>query len=116
MEMKKSRKIILTVVGIIVALYTLFPFYLVVMNTFKSANSIVSSPVGFEGISFSQLMTNLSSVVNNSNFNFWYAFGTSVVITVVSLIVMVHSNLYGVYRIYDHSIPGCYASVDLYIP
>ncbi len=26
MEMKKSRKIILTVVGIIVAIYTLFPF------------------------------------------------------------------------------------------
>ena len=26
MEMKKSRKIILTVIGIIVALYTLFPF------------------------------------------------------------------------------------------
>ena len=47
MEMKKSRKIILTVIGIIVALYTLFPFYLVVMNTFKNANSIVASPVGF---------------------------------------------------------------------
>ncbi len=83
MEMKKSRKILLTVIGIVVALYTLFPFYLVVMNTFKSANSIVSSPVGFEGVSFSQLMTNLSSVVNNSNFNFWYAFGTSVISLVV---------------------------------
>ena len=88
MEMKKSRKILLTVIGIVVALYTLFPFYLVVMNTFKSANSIVSSPVGFEGVSFSQLMTNLSSVVNNSNFNFWYAFGTSVIITVISLVVL----------------------------
>ncbi len=81
MEMKKSRKIILTVIGIIVALYTLFPFYLVVMNTFKNANSIVASPVGFEGVSLGQLMTNLSSVVNNSNFNFWYAFGTSVIST-----------------------------------
>ena len=88
MEMKKSRKIILTVIGIIVALYTLFPFYLVVMNTFKNANSIVASPVGFEGVSLGQLMTNLSSVVNNSNFNFWYAFGTSVLITVISLVVL----------------------------
>ena len=42
MEMKKSKKIILTVLGIIVAVYTLFPFYLVVMNTFKNANGIVA--------------------------------------------------------------------------
>ena len=63
MEMKKSKKIILIVLGIIVAVYTLFPFYLVVMNTFKNANGIVANPVGLEGVSFSQLMTNLSSVV-----------------------------------------------------
>ena len=88
MEMKKSKKIILTVLGIIVAVYTLFPFYLVVMNTFKNANGIVANPVGLEGVSFSQLMSNLSAVVNNSNFNFWYAFGTSVIITVISLAVL----------------------------
>lgn len=88
MEMKKSNKIILTVVGIIIALYTLFPFYLVVMNAFKSANNIVSNPVGFEGVSFSQLAKNFSSVINNSNFNFWYAFGTSLVITIFSLILL----------------------------
>ena len=40
MEMKKSRKIIFTTIAVLVALYTLFPFYLVVMNTFKNANSI----------------------------------------------------------------------------
>lgn len=88
MEMKKSRKIILTVVGIIVAIYTLFPFYLVVMNTFKNANNIVADPVGFGGVSVSQLMANLSAVVNNSNFNFWYAFGTSAVITILSLVLL----------------------------
>ncbi len=88
MEMKKSRKIILTVVGIIVAVYTLFPFYLVVMNTFKNANNIVADPVGFGGVSVSQLMANLSAVVNNSNFNFWYAFGTSAVITILSLVLL----------------------------
>jgi len=86
MEMKKSRKIILTVIGIIIAVYTLFPFYLVVMNTFKNANNIVADPVGFGGVSVSQLMANLSAVVNNSNFNFWYAFGTSAVITVLSAV------------------------------
>ena len=88
MEMKKSRKIIFTTIAVLVALYTLFPFYLVVMNTFKNANSIVANPVGFEGVSFSQLMSNLTSVINNSNFNFWYAFGTSAVITVISLVLL----------------------------
>lgn len=88
MEMKKSKKITLTVIGILVAAYTLFPFYLVVMNTFKAANSIVADPVGFGGVSVSQLFTNLSAVVNNSNFSFWYAFGTSVIITIISLVVL----------------------------
>ena len=53
MKMKKSSKIIFTILGTIVAVYTLFPFYLVVLNTFKNANGIVSNPVGFGGVSFS---------------------------------------------------------------
>ena len=85
---KKSSKIIFTILGVIVAVYTLFPFYLVVLNTFKNANGIVANPVGFGGVSFSQLMSNISAVVNNSNFNFWYAFGTSVIITVLSLVLL----------------------------
>ena len=88
MKMKKSSKIIFTILGTIVAVYTLFPFYLVVLNTFKNANGIVSNPVGFGGVSFSQLMANISAVVNNSNFNFLYAFGTSVIITVLSLVLL----------------------------
>ena len=88
MKMKKSSKIIFTILGTIVAIYTLFPFYLVVLNTFKNANGIVANPVGFGGVSFSQLMANISAVVNNSNFNFWYAFGTSVIITVLSLVLL----------------------------
>ena len=88
MEMKTSKKTILILVGVLIALYTLFPFLLVVVNTFKSANDIVANPVGFNGFSFSQLGKNLSSVVNNSNFNFWYAFGTSALITVISLVLL----------------------------
>ena len=33
-------------------------------------------------------MTNLDKVINNSNFQFWYAFGTSVVVTIISLILL----------------------------
>ncbi len=86
--MKKSTKITLTVVAVIIAIYILSPFYLVLTNTFKNANSIVANPVSFAGMSFSQFAANLSAVVNNSNFNFWFAFATSAVITVVSLALL----------------------------
>ncbi len=84
----KIRAAICTVIGILVALYVLFPFFLVVLNAFKAQTSIVANPIGFAGASFAQLKANLSNVVNNSNFNFWYAFGTSAVITVVSLVLL----------------------------
>lgn len=85
---RRSRTIILTIVGIIIAVCILFPFYLVVLNSFKKQTDIVANPVGVTGASFSQLLTNLSSVVNNSNFQYWYAFATSVIITVVSLVLL----------------------------
>ena len=88
MKKKKVISIVVTVVAIAVAIYTLFPFYLVLMNSFKNANDIVASPVSFTGVNFSQWIENLSNVINNSNFNFWYAFGTSLIITVVSLILL----------------------------
>lgn len=84
----KVKSILLTILGVIIAVYILFPFYLVVLNSFKKQADIVSSPIGFLGASFKQLTTNLDHVVNNSNFQFWYAFGTSALITVISLILL----------------------------
>lgn len=85
---KRTRSYILTGVGILVALYVLFPFFLVVLNSFKAQASIVENPVSFSGASFGQLVTNLNAVINNSNFQFWYAFGTSAVITIISLVLL----------------------------
>ena len=85
---KRTKSYILTGVGVIIALYVLFPFFLVVLNSFKAQASIVESPVAFKGASFGQLMKNLNAVINNSNFQFWYAFGTSAVITIVSLVLL----------------------------
>ena len=84
----RTKSYILTGVGVIIALYVLFPFFLVVLNSFKAQASIVESPVAFKGASFGQLMKNLNAVINNSNFQFWYAFGTSAVITIVSLVLL----------------------------
>ena len=85
---KRTKSYILTGVGIIIALYVLFPFFLVVLNSFKAQASIVESPVAFKGASVGQLMKNLNAVINNSNFQFWYAFGTSAVITIISLVLL----------------------------
>lgn len=87
-EPKLSTKIIETVIGICIALYVLFPFYMVVVNACKTSSMITESPVSFKGASISQLMTNLTNVINNVHFKFWYAFGSSVVITVISLALL----------------------------
>ncbi|MBO7253169.1 MAG: carbohydrate ABC transporter permease [Oscillospiraceae bacterium] len=88
MKMRKGSAIVVTLLGILIAAYTLFPFLLVVVNTMKVNSNIVADPVGFSGANFSTLMENLSKVINNSNFVFWNAFGTSAVITIISLVLL----------------------------
>ncbi len=80
--------IIVRILAVIVALYVLFPFALVVINIFRKAASIVQNPVSVEGMSFSQLQENFSKVINNSNFSFWSAFGTSALVTIASLLLL----------------------------
>ena len=86
---RKGKSLLLGIVGTCIAVYVLFPFYLVMMNAFKKQADIVADPVRFRGVSFAQLTKNLNSVIHNSNFNFWYAFGTSTVVTIVSLILLI---------------------------
>ena len=88
MKMRKSTVAIVTIIGILIAAYTLFPFLLVVINTARPNNSIVANPVSLENASFATLFDNLSKVINNSNFVFWNAFGTSAIITIVSLALL----------------------------
>ena len=88
MKMRKGPFAILMIIAIVIAVYTLFPFFMVVLNSFKKASNIVASPVTTAGASFGQLKANLTAVVSNSNFNFWAAFSTSAVITVVSLVLL----------------------------
>ena len=90
---KRTRSYILTAVGVLIALYVLFPFFLVVLNSFKAQSSIVASPVAFKGASFGQLMTNLNAVINNSNL----------------------CDLYDLHRFDDHPFPGRHAAPDLHI-
>ncbi|MBR1634174.1 MAG: carbohydrate ABC transporter permease [Lachnospiraceae bacterium] len=87
-EPKTSTKVISFIVATCIALYILFPFYLVVVNACKAPMYITESPVSMNGVSISQLFSNLNDVIHNVHFQFWYAFGSSVVITVVSLVLL----------------------------
>ena len=87
-EPKTWVKVVQYVIGFAIAAYVLFPVYLVIINSFKSQRNILNAPASLEGASFSQLATNLSGVINNVHFKFWYAFGSSVVITVISLVLL----------------------------
>ena len=83
-----SRVIAKFAIAIVVATYVLFPFALVVINSCKQTADITANPIGFNGVSMGQLMKNLSDVINNTNFLFWHAFGYSVLITVLSLVLL----------------------------
>ncbi len=80
--------ILIRFIFLIIAIYVLFPFALVVINVFRSANDIVANPVSVSGMSVTKLHNNLVSVINNSNFSFWSAFMTSAVVTIFSLVLL----------------------------
>ena len=88
MKMKTSKAIILTIIAVLLACYILFPFALVVLNSFKTQAAIVQDPISAAGASFKQFISNLNAVVNNKNFVFWRAFGCSTLVTVISLVLL----------------------------
>jgi raffinose/stachyose/melibiose transport system permease protein len=81
-------RIIKMIIAIIIAIYVLFPFALVVINSCKQTADITADPIGFKGVSFTQLISNLKGVITNTHFSFWSAFGFSALITVCSLILL----------------------------
>ncbi|MBQ7582134.1 MAG: carbohydrate ABC transporter permease [Lachnospiraceae bacterium] len=87
-EQKTSVKVVEFIIGLVIAIYVLFPFYLVVVNACKAPMYITEDPVSMNGASLSQLAQNLDSVIHNVHFEFWYAFGSSVIITIISLILL----------------------------
>ncbi len=87
-EERKCVKVLKFIIGLLIAIYVLLPFYLLVVNACKAPLAITKSPVSAEGASLGQLIQNLKDVINNVHFEFWYAFGSSVIITVVSLVLL----------------------------
>ncbi len=87
-KQKTSSIVIRLLIAIAIAIYVLFPFFLVVINSCKETADITANPIGFNGVGISQLIQNLSDVINNTHFLFWQAFGYSFLITLLSLVLL----------------------------
>lgn len=87
MKAQKIRTTIAEIVGILLTIVILAPFLLVVVNSAKDSASIVISPISLPK-NWGQLLTNMSNVIHNDNFNYWGSFFSSLLITAVSLILL----------------------------
>ncbi len=85
---KWYKVLIRFVIAAVIAVYVLFPFFLVVINSCKTTDEITRNPIAFNGVSFAQFKQNINDVVTNTHFLFWQAFGYSVFITVLSLFLL----------------------------
>ena len=87
MKPEKNRNFIATIIAAIIAIFVLFPFFLVVINSAKSSTDIVVSPISFPK-NWGQMLDNMKNVINNANFNYWSSFKSSIIITIVSLALL----------------------------
>ncbi|MGP1612605.1 MAG: carbohydrate ABC transporter permease [Catonella sp.] len=87
MKPEKNRNFIATIIATIIAIFVLFPFFLVVINSAKSSTDIVVSPINFPK-NWGQMLENMKNVINNANFNYWSSFKSSIIITIVSLALL----------------------------
>ena len=87
MKPEKNRNFIATIIASIIAIFVLFPLFLVVINSAKSSTDIVISPINLPK-NWGQMLDNMKNVINKANFNYWSSFKSSLKITVVSLALL----------------------------
>lgn len=87
MKAQKTRTAIWEIIGIVLTLAVLTPFFLVVINAAKTSADIVISPLSLPE-SWGQLLANLNHVIHNDSFNYWRSFFSSLFITAVSLVLL----------------------------
>ena len=87
MKPEKNRNFIATIIASNIAIFVLFPFFLVVINSAKSSTDVVISPINLPK-NWGQMLDNMKNVIGNANFNYWSSFKSSLIITVVSLALL----------------------------
>ena len=86
--MQRVTKNILEGIAVIFFVIALFPFYIVLINTSKTPDMIVRSPLALPE-NFLLIFKNIERVVNNPNMNYWKSFFDSCFITAASLFALI---------------------------
>lgn len=79
---------ILEILGIVLLVLFLFPFFIVVINAAKPADQIIRAPLALPQ-KWSVLFANMNRVIHSPNMNYWKSFFDSAIITVASLFTIV---------------------------
>lgn len=88
MKTKKNFvKYILTAITILLFLLTLFPFFIVVINSAKSSLEIIVNPISLPD-KWSQMFTNIQTIWTSKSIRYESSVYTSVIITVISLVTI----------------------------
>ncbi|MCH4889623.1 carbohydrate ABC transporter permease [Acidaminobacter sp. JC074] len=82
--MKKSKNLILYIVGGLLAVFYIFPFLLILLNAFKEKSDIIKSPLGLpETFSFDNFAEAMEKM------DFFRAIGNSFLITIIGGLVLI---------------------------
>jgi raffinose/stachyose/melibiose transport system permease protein len=84
---KKLMSIILLIVTFTLFIVTLFPFFIVIINSSKSSLEIVTNPISFPQ-KWSQLFINIKTIWTSPSIRYASSVYTSVIITVLSLLTI----------------------------
>ncbi len=82
--MKKAGRIIVTLVGILLCLFYLFPFYIVIVNAFKNRKELYENMLALP-----QTVTPEYFFKAMNKMNFLKAFSNSFIVTVVSITILI---------------------------
>ena len=88
MQRSKRRLLLLEVLTALIFVAFFSPFYIVIVNAFKSRFQVLTDVLGLPE-NWAQFSANLNSVLTNTNLRFWQSAMSSAIITVLSLTVIV---------------------------
>lgn len=87
MPTKRRTLLLLELLTALLFLFTFAPFYILIVNAFKGRFQVLTDVLGLPD-DWGQIKANLAAVLTNPNLKFWSSAGSSVIITVGSLVVI----------------------------
>jgi raffinose/stachyose/melibiose transport system permease protein len=87
MTRKKLNLLLLEILTAFLFLFMFSPFYIVIVNAFKSRFQVLTDVLGLPE-DWGQIAANLHVILTSPNLRFWASAGSSVIITVLSLVVI----------------------------